>query len=91
MKLFLKVWKQDGPQDEGRFESHVLDGVSEDSSFLEMLDQLNEQLLEEGKEPVAFDHDCREGICGTCSLNINGFAHGPENSTTTCQLTHAQV
>ena len=86
MKLFLKVWKQDGPQDEGRFESHVLDGVSEDSSFLEMLDQLNEQLLEEGKEPVAFDHDCREGICGTCSLNINGFAHGPENSTTTCQL-----
>ena len=55
MKLFLKVWKQDGPQDEGRFESHVLDGVSEDSSFLEMLDQLNEQLLDEGKEPVAFD------------------------------------
>lgn len=86
MKLFLKVWKQDGPQDEGRFESHVLEGVSEDSSFLEMLDQLNEQLLDEGKEPVAFDHDCREGICGTCSLNINGFAHGPENSTTTCQL-----
>ena len=86
MKLFLKVWKQDGPQDEGRFESHVLDGVSEDSSFLEMLDQLNEQLLEQGNEPVAFDHDCREGICGTCSLNINGFAHGPENSTTTCQL-----
>ena len=86
MKLFLKVWKQDGPEDEGRFELHVLDGVSEDSSFLEMLDQLNEQLLDQGKEPVAFDHDCREGICGTCSLNINGFAHGPENSTTTCQL-----
>ena len=86
MKLFLKVWKQDGPENEGRFESHVLDGVSEDSSFLEMLDQLNEQLLNEGKEPIAFDHDCREGICGTCSLNINGFAHGPENSTTTCQL-----
>ena len=86
MKLFLKVWKQDGPENEGRFESHVLDGVSEDSSFLEMLDQLNEQLLDEGKEPIAFDHDCREGICGTCSLNINGFAHGPENSTTTCQL-----
>ena len=86
MKLFLKVWKQDGPKDEGHFESHVLDGVSEDSSFLEMLDQLNEQLLDEGKEPIAFDHDCREGICGTCSLNINGFAHGPENSTTTCQL-----
>ena len=86
MKLFLKVWKQEGPEDEGHFESHVLDGVSEDSSFLEMLDQLNEQLLEEGKEPIAFDHDCREGICGTCSLNINGYAHGPENSTTTCQL-----
>ena len=86
MKLFLKVWKQEGPQDEGHFESHVLDGVSEDSSFLEMLDQLNEQLLDQGKEPVAFDHDCREGICGTCSLNINGYAHGPENSTTTCQL-----
>jgi len=86
MKLFLKVWKQDGAHDEGRFESHVLDGVSEDSSFLEMLDQLNEQLLAEGNEPVAFDHDCREGICGTCSLNINGYAHGPENSTTTCQL-----
>ena len=86
MKLFLKVWKQEGPEDEGHFESHVLDGVSEDSSFLEMLDQLNEQLLDEGKEPIAFDHDCREGICGTCSLNINGYAHGPENSTTTCQL-----
>ena len=86
MKLFLKVWKQEGPEDEGHFESHVLDGVSEDSSFLEMLDQLNEQLLGEGKEPIAFDHDCREGICGTCSLNINGYAHGAENSTTTCQL-----
>ena len=86
MKLFLKVWKQDSAHDEGRFESHVLDEVSEDSSFLEMLDQLNEQLLEQGNEPVAFDHDCREGICGTCSLNINGYAHGPENSTTTCQL-----
>ena len=86
MKLFLKVWKQEGPEDEGHFESHVLDGVSEDSSFLEMLDQLNEQLLGEGKEPIAFDHDCREGICGTCSLNINGYAHGLENSTTTCQL-----
>jgi len=86
MKLFLKVWKQEGPEDEGHFESHILDGVSEDSSFLEMLDQLNEQLLGEGKEPIAFDHDCREGICGTCSLNINGYAHGAENSTTTCQL-----
>ena len=86
MKLILKVWRQDGADDEGRFEIHQLDGVSEDSSFLEMMDQLNEQLLEEGNEPVLFDHDCREGICGTCSLTINGFPHGPENSTTTCQL-----
>jgi len=86
MKLTLKIWRQNGPSANGSFESHTLDGVSEDSSFLEMLDQLNEQLLGEGKEPVAFDHDCREGICGTCSLTINGHAHGPEDSTTTCQL-----
>ena len=86
MKLTLKIWRQSGPTENGSFESHVLDDVSEDSSFLEMLDQLNEQLLKQGDEPVAFDHDCREGICGTCSLTINGYAHGPENSTTTCQL-----
>ena len=86
MKLFLKVWRQDGRSDEGRFETHTLDDVSEDSSFLEMMDQLNEQLLEEGTEPVVFDHDCREGICGMCSLTINGLPHGPEDSTTTCQL-----
>ncbi len=86
MKLTLKIWRQNGPSENGSFESHILNDVSEDSSFLEMLDQLNEQLLEEGQEPVAFDHDCREGICGTCSLTINGYAHGPENSTTTCQL-----
>ena len=86
MKLFLKVWRQDGRSDEGRFETHTLDNVSEDSSFLEMMDQLNEQLLEEGTEPVVFDHDCREGICGMCSLTINGLPHGPEDSTTTCQL-----
>ena len=86
MKLTLKIWRQNGPSANGSFESHTLDGVSEDSSFLEMLDQLNEQLLGEGKEPVAFDHDRREGICGTCSLTINGHAHGPEDSTTTCQL-----
>ena len=71
---------------DGRFEDYELDGVSEDSSFLEMMDQLNEQLLSQGIEPVLFDHDCREGICGTCSLTINGYAHGPEDSTTTCQL-----
>jgi succinate dehydrogenase / fumarate reductase iron-sulfur subunit len=86
MKLTLKVWRQSGPEKTGFFETHELDGVSEDSSFLEMLDQLNEQLLAEGEEPVAFDHDCREGICGSCSLTINGHPHGPENSTTTCQL-----
>ena len=86
MKLFLKIWRQDSRNVDGRFETHTLDGVSEDSSFLEMLDQLNEQILDEGSEPVVFDHDCREGICGMCSLTINGLAHGPENSTTTCQL-----
>ena len=86
MKLQLKIWRQDGPEDPGQFEMHDLDGVSEDCSFLEMLDLLNEQLLENGKEPVSFDHDCREGICGTCSLTINGLPHGPEDSTTTCQL-----
>ena len=86
MKLFLKVWRQDDRNDEGRFETHTLDNVSEDSSFLGMMDQLNEQLLEEGTEPVVFDHDCREGICGMCSLTINGLPHGTENSTTTCQL-----
>ena len=86
MKLFLKVWRQDDRNDEGRFETHTLDNVSEDSSFLEMMDQLNEQILEEGTEPVVFDHDCREGICGMCSLTINGLPHGTENSTTTCQL-----
>jgi succinate dehydrogenase / fumarate reductase, iron-sulfur subunit len=86
MKLKLRVWRQEGSDQTGSFESHEIDGVSEDSSFLEMLDQLNEQLLAAGKEPFVFDHDCREGICGTCSLTINGFPHGPENSTTTCQL-----
>lgn len=86
MNLTLKVWRQNGPKDTGQFETHVIDEVSEDSSFLEMMDQLNEQLLHNGIEPIAFDHDCREGICGMCSLTINGFAHGPEDSTTTCQL-----
>jgi succinate dehydrogenase / fumarate reductase iron-sulfur subunit len=86
MKLTLKVWRQIGPKDKGHFETHEIEEVSEDSSFLEMMDQLNEMLLSQGVEPVAFDHDCREGICGMCSLNINGFAHGAEGSTTTCQL-----
>ncbi len=86
MKLKLKIWRQAGPEDSGQFEMHGLDEVSEDCSFLEMLDLLNEKLVEKGKEPISFDHDCREGICGTCSLTINGLPHGPEDSTTTCQL-----
>ncbi len=86
MNLTLKIWRQNGPDDSGHFETYQIDEVSEDSSFLEMMDQLNEELLDQEIEPIAFDHDCREGICGMCSLNINGFAHGPEDSTTTCQL-----
>ncbi|MFT4264146.1 MAG: succinate dehydrogenase/fumarate reductase iron-sulfur subunit [Nocardioides sp.] len=85
MKLTLKVWRQAGPDDTGALHTYALDGVSSDMSFLEMLDLLNEQLLHSGEEPVAFDSDCREGICGMCSLMINGQAHGPE-VTTTCQL-----
>jgi succinate dehydrogenase / fumarate reductase, iron-sulfur subunit len=86
MHLTLKVWRQDGPATAGRFETYEMDNVVEDMSFLEMLDQLNERLTAEGKDPVTFDHDCREGICGTCSLMINGRAHGPEKGTATCQL-----
>ena len=85
MRVALKIWRQDGPSDKGRMVSYALDDVSEDSSFLEMLDLLNEHLIEKGEEPVAFDSDCREGICGTCGVVINGEAHGPER-TTTCQL-----
>jgi len=86
MNLTLNVWRQKGPQDAGRMETHHVKDVSPDSSFLEMLDVLNEQLQNEGKEPIHFDHDCREGICGTCSLVIDGVAHGPLRATTTCQL-----
>ncbi len=86
INLTLKVWRQNGPQDKGRFETYKLDSVSTESSFLEMMDLLNEQLIGEGKEPVAFDHDCREGICGMCSLYINGRPHGPDDDVTTCQL-----
>ncbi|MGH3352943.1 MAG: succinate dehydrogenase/fumarate reductase iron-sulfur subunit [Nocardioides sp.] len=85
MKLTLKIWRQADASDKGALKSYELDGVSQDMSFLEMLDLLNEQLLHNDEEPVAFDSDCREGICGTCSLMINGEAHGPE-VTTTCQL-----
>lgn len=84
--VHLKVWRQKNRKDSGRFEDHTLDGVSQDMSFLEMLDLLNNKLVKEGKEPVAFDSDCREGICGTCGCMINGQAHGPEKATTTCQL-----
>lgn len=85
MRLALKIWRQNGPNDRGRMVRYDIDGVSEDSSFLEMLDLLNEQLTAKGEEPVAFDSDCREGICGMCGVVINGEAHGPER-TTTCQL-----
>lgn len=86
INIKVKVWRQNKPSDKGVFEIYNLDNVSTDSSFLEMMDVLNEQLITEGKEPVAFDHDCREGICGMCSLYINGQAHGPDDSVTTCQL-----
>ncbi|WP_408896557.1 succinate dehydrogenase/fumarate reductase iron-sulfur subunit [Nocardioides sp. R1-1] len=85
MKLTLKIWRQESPTAQGAIKTYELDGVSKDMSFLEMLDLLNEQLVTSGEEPVAFDSDCREGICGMCSLMINGEAHGPE-VTTTCQL-----
>ncbi len=85
LNITLHVWRQKGPTDEGRFEIHKVQ-VSEDTSFLETLDVMNEQLMREGQEPVAFDHDCREGICGMCSLVINGKAHGPQEETTVCQL-----
>ena len=86
LNLNLRVWRQSGPNDGGCFKTYQLSGVSTHMSFLEMLDVLNEQLIAQGEEPVAFDHDCREGICGMCSLMINGQAHGPDNATTTCQL-----
>ncbi len=86
MKLTLHIWRQKSAKDKGILETHIVDDVSEDMSFLEMLDVLNEELILDGKEPVAFDHDCREGICGACSLTINGRPHGKETATTTCQL-----
>ena len=86
LSLNLKIWRQQSAKDNGKMVDYNLEGVSTDSSFLEMLDQLNEKLINEGQDPVVFDHDCREGICGMCSLMINGQAHGPEKETTTCQL-----
>ena len=86
INITLKVWRQNSPKEKGRFETYKLDKVSIDSSFLEMMDMINEQLVNENKEPIAFDHDCREGICGMCSLYINGRPHGSDDDVTTCQL-----
>ena len=86
INITLKVWRQRGPKEKGAFQTYQLSGISVDSSFLEMLDILNEQLVNKGEEPVVFDHDCREGICGMCSLYVNGHPHGPDEDITTCQL-----
>ena len=86
MNLNLKIWRQKGANDKGKMVDYQISDVSPDMSFLEMLDVLNTELIEKGDEPVAFDHDCREGICGMCSLYINGEAHGPDRGVTTCQL-----
>ncbi len=86
MNLTLKIWRQNGPTDKGRMETYPVSGISEHMSFLEMMDVLNDQLVRDGKDPIAFDHDCREGICGMCSMFINGEAHGPGRGVTTCQL-----
>jgi len=86
MNLTLKIWRQKGPQDKGGMVTYKVTDISEHMSFLEMMDVLNESLVAKDEEPVAFDHDCREGICGMCSLHINGESHGPDRSITTCQL-----
>lgn len=86
MNLTLKIWRQNGPNDKGRMETYPVSDISPDMSFLEMIDVLNDALIRDGKDPVAFDHDCREGICGMCSMYINGEAHGPGRQITTCQL-----
>lgn len=86
LNLTLKVWRQQSDKDKGKMETYQVKDISPDSSFLEMMDILNEQLINDGQDPVAFDHDCREGICGSCSMFINGEAHGPGEQITTCQL-----
>jgi succinate dehydrogenase / fumarate reductase iron-sulfur subunit len=86
MKLTLHVWRQPAATAAGRLETYPVTGISPDMSFLEMLDVTNEKLIKAGNEPIAFDHDCREGICGSCAMMINGLAHGPERGSTTCQL-----
>ncbi len=85
-EIKIKVWRQKGPKAKGKFETYTVKNISTGSSFLEMLDILNDQLIIEGKDPIAFDHDCREGICGVCSLYVNGRPHGPDEDVTTCQL-----
>ena len=82
----MRIWRQNGPNDPGRFETYEADGVPTDASFLEMLDILNDRLEREDRDPVAFDHDCREGICGSCGAVVNGVAHGPQSAVTLCQL-----
>ncbi|MAZ68147.1 MAG: succinate dehydrogenase/fumarate reductase iron-sulfur subunit [Candidatus Marinimicrobia bacterium] len=86
MKINLKIWRQNSSSDKGYFKKYAVDGISEDMSFLEMMDMLNNNLVENGETPVSFDHDCREGICGTCGVVINGRPHGPLKGVTTCQL-----
>jgi len=86
MKFNLKIWRQKNAQATGKMVDYAIDNINADMSFLEMMDVLNEQLIRKGEEPVAFDHDCREGICGMCSMHINGRPHGPLRGTTTCQL-----
>jgi succinate dehydrogenase / fumarate reductase iron-sulfur subunit len=86
MKFTLNVWRQNGPQDKGHMATYQVEDITSDMSFLEMIDVLNEQLISQGIDPVVFDHDCREGICGMCSMFINGEAHGPGRGVTTCQL-----
>jgi succinate dehydrogenase / fumarate reductase iron-sulfur subunit len=85
-KLYIEVWRQNNAKAKGKFETYTIENISTGTSFLEMLDILNNELIEKGVDPIAFDHDCREGICGTCSLYINGRPHGPDTAVTTCQL-----
>ena len=85
-KLNIKVWRQNRATEKGKFETYTIENISQGSSFLEMMDILNNELIEKGIDPIAFDHDCREGICGTCSLFVNGRPHGPDTEVTTCQL-----
>ena len=91
MKLTLKIWRQENATAKGSMQTYKLDGVSPDMSFLEMMDVLNEQLMEQGIDPVAFDHDCREGICGSCSMFINGEAHGPDRLGNDLPVTHEKI